>query len=151
MNNLTIIGNVTKDTNLRTVVYNGVKTPVLNFTVAVNDGYRKDKDGNTIGVEFFRVAAWRGAATTLAKYLHKGRQIGISGAVHLGNYKDPNTKERVYQLEIPKVAMFELLGEKDETEKKVMNDMPEGAEEVIAESDPVEEAPVTEENDDLPW
>ena len=53
MNNVTIIGNVTRDPETHTT--NNGKT-VCNFTVAVNRR-QKDENGNSVA-DFFRVAAW---------------------------------------------------------------------------------------------
>ena len=54
MNKLTIIGNLTKDPELRTT-QDG--TSVCNFTVAVN---RRKSNGQQPEADFFRVSAWRG-------------------------------------------------------------------------------------------
>ena len=58
MNKLTIIGNLTRDPQLRTV--NGQNGPisVCDFTVAVN---RRQRNGQN-EADYFRVTAWRGLA-----------------------------------------------------------------------------------------
>ena len=121
MNNLTIIGRITKDLNLRTASVNGVDTKVLNFTVAVDDGFRKDKDGNKLDTEFFRITAWRGAAESIAKHCSKGREIAIKGAVHMDKYTKDG--KDMYYLSIPRPDGFEFCG------TKVVNDTT-GTEEV---------------------
>ena len=72
MNKIVIIGNLTGTPELR-VTQSGVS--VCQFTVAVN-GRRKD-DGAT----FFRVTAWRALGETCHKYLDKGREVMVCGAV----------------------------------------------------------------------
>ena len=114
MNNLTIIGRITKKPNLRKVPVNGEDTSVLNFTVAVDDGFRKDENGKKVDTEFFRVTAWRGAAESIAKNCDKGREIAIKGAVHLDSYDGETGK--VYYLAIPRPDGFEFCG------TKVVND-----------------------------
>ena len=67
MNKLYIIGNLTRDPELR-VTTNGVN--VCSFFVAVNG---KKKDDPKDPAQFFRVTAWRNLAELCQKYLAKGR------------------------------------------------------------------------------
>ena len=75
MNKLMIIGNLTRDPELRT-------TPtgknVCTFTVAVN---RRKKVNGQPDADFFRVSAWDATGELCAKYLSKGRKVCIIGAV----------------------------------------------------------------------
>ena len=82
MNQLTIIGNLTRDPESKDV---GEKT-VCNFTVAVNRR-QKDKDGNNIA-DFFRVSAWGKTGETCQKYLTKGRKVAVVGSVSVHAYSD---------------------------------------------------------------
>lgn len=81
MNKLTIIGNLTKDPELRTTTSG---KSVCDFTVAVNRRQR-DKDGNIIA-DFFRVSAWNERGETCAKYLQKGKKVCVVGAVGVHTY-----------------------------------------------------------------
>lgn len=80
MNKLTIIGNLTRDPELRTTP-SGVN--VCSFSVAVN---RKNKKEGEDEADFFRVSAWRGLADVCAKYLAKGRKVAVVGSVSLHTY-----------------------------------------------------------------
>lgn len=84
MNRLDIIGNLTKDPEIRTLA-DGKK--VCNMTVAVNDRHNK-------GAEFFRVAAWNALGESCAKYLAKGRKVAVSGSVSLREYTGQDGKMR---------------------------------------------------------
>lgn len=75
MNKCTIIGNLTRDPELRTT-QDG--TPVCNFTVAVN---RRTRAGNQPEADYFRVTAWRALGENCAKYLAKGRKVMTCGPV----------------------------------------------------------------------
>lgn len=81
MNKLFLIGNLTRDPELR-------KTPdgssVCNFTVAVNRRSRSDHPE----ADYFRVTCWEGTADNCAKYLAKGRKVNVIGRVHLDSYTD---------------------------------------------------------------
>lgn len=80
MNKLTIIGNLTKDPELRTTPDG---TSVCNFTVAVN---RRKSNGQQPEADFFRVSAWRGLGENCAKYLSKGRKVCAVGPVSVRTY-----------------------------------------------------------------
>ena len=77
MNKLFIIGNVTKDPELRT-------TPsgknVCTFNVAVN---RRKKVERQPEADFFRVSTWDTTAENCQKYLSKGKKVSIVGEVSL--------------------------------------------------------------------
>lgn len=88
MNKLTIIGNLTRDPELRTTA-SGVN--VCSFTVAVNK--RSKKDGEQQDADFFRVSAWRGLADVCSKYLAKGRKVAVVGSVSLHTYESQNGKQ----------------------------------------------------------
>lgn len=81
MNKLTIIGNITRDPELRTTP-NGVN--VCSFTVAVN---RKNvSTEKTIEADFFDVTAWRERGELCAKVLLKGKKVCVIGAVSVETY-----------------------------------------------------------------
>ena len=80
MNKLTIIGNLTRDPEVRTTT-SGVN--VCDFTVAVNR--RKSGDGQQ-EADFFRVTAWRERGDICAKYLAKGRKVCVIGPVSVRTY-----------------------------------------------------------------
>lgn len=71
MNKLAIIGNLTRDVELRTTQSG---KSVANFTVAVN---RRAKPGEKAEADFFRVSVWDKQAETCQKYLAKGRKVCV--------------------------------------------------------------------------
>jgi single-strand DNA-binding protein len=91
MNRAVIIGNLTRDPELRTTPQ-GIS--VCSFTVAVNRGFGDKKD-----VDFIPVVTWRGLADNCAKFLSKGRKAGVSGRIQVRSY-DANNGERRYVTEI---------------------------------------------------
>lgn len=80
MNKLTIIGNLTKDPELRTTT-TGVN--VCTFTVAVN---RKRRDGKEPETDYFRVTAWRQLADICSKFLQKGKKAAVVGSVSVSTF-----------------------------------------------------------------
>ena len=82
MNKLHIIGNLTRDPELRTT-QSGVS--VCTFTVAVNR--RKTSSNDQPEADFFRVTAWRALGENCSKYLSKGRKVAVVGAVSVSTYQ----------------------------------------------------------------
>ena len=81
MNKLTIIGNLTRDPELRTTS-SGIN--VCTFTVAVNR--RRSGNSNQPEADFFRVSAWRQLGENCQRYLAKGRKVAVVGAVSVQTY-----------------------------------------------------------------
>ena len=81
MNRLTIIGNLTRDPELRTTQA-GVS--VCTFTVAVN---RRKQAQQQPDADFFNVSAWRELGENCAKYLAKGRKVAVIGPVSVRTYQ----------------------------------------------------------------
>ena len=81
MNSLTIIGNVTKQPELRTTQA-GIN--VCSFTVAVNR--RKTQNNQNPEADFFKVTAWRERGELCAKFLRKGRKVCVIGPVSVSTY-----------------------------------------------------------------
>lgn len=89
MNKAFIIGNLTRDPELRTTP-NGVS--VCSFTVAVQRRY-KDQNGER-QADFIPVIVWRGLAENCAKYLAKGRKVSVVGEIQTRNYEAQDGSKR---------------------------------------------------------
>ena len=85
MEKLQIIGNLTRDPELRTTQ---TGLTVCTFTVAVNQRPTKaQRDaGQQPPAKFFRVTAWREFGDNCAKYLAKGRKVYCEGTVNASAY-----------------------------------------------------------------
>ena len=129
MNKLTIIGNLTKDPELRTT-QGGVS--VCTFTVAVN---RKKKDEKQ--TDFFRVTAWRERGEICAKWLIKGRKVCVIGPVSVSTYTGQDGATHAH-LEVM-AEEVEFLSSKDDSYTKV-----EVADNPFTQ-------PVQQQMDELPW
>lgn len=86
MNRLMIIGNLTRDPELRTT-QTGVS--VCSFTVAVNRraSAAQRQNGQQPEADFFNVSAWRGLGENCAKWLIKGRKVAVVGSVSVRAYQ----------------------------------------------------------------
>ena len=83
MNKLFIVGNLTRDPELRTTA---AGDSVCSFSVAVNRRGRRDAQGNQPEADFFRVTAWRALGENCAKFLSKGRKVAVTGSVRVSTY-----------------------------------------------------------------
>ena len=83
MNSCVIVGNLTKDVELRQVNEN---TSCAMFTLAVARDF-KNPDGSTT-TDFISCVAWNGQANFLSRYCKKGDKIGIVGRIQARNYQD---------------------------------------------------------------
>ena len=96
MNKIILIGNLTRDPELRTTP-NGYT--VCDFTIAVNNrNGRRQQDGaqpQQDDAQFFRVTAWRQLGENCAKYLAKGRKVFVSGPLTARTYQGNDGTTRV--------------------------------------------------------
>ena len=80
MNNVTLVGRLTKDPELRYTSGEN-STAVANFTVAINRQGKEDK------ADFPRCIAFGKTAEFVDRYFHKGKLIGLTGRIQTGSYK----------------------------------------------------------------
>ena len=95
MNKIILIGNLTRDPELRTTP-NGYS--VCDFTIAVNDrrGRNQQQGGQQQdNAQFFRVSAWNKTGESCAKYLAKGRKVFVSGPLTARTYQGNDGTTRV--------------------------------------------------------
>ncbi len=103
MNKVILIGNLTRDPELRT-------TPsgdsVCSFTIAVNRRRRSNAEAGQPEADFFRVSAWRQLGENCAKYLAKGRKVFVSGPVTCRTYvgNDGQTRASLGRLQRPRAC-----------------------------------------------
>ncbi len=111
MNKLTIIGNLTRDPELRSTPAGDA---VCDFTVAVNRRNRRDAQSNQPEADFFRVTAWRQLGENCNKFLAKGRKVCVIGPVSARTYQANDGTTRV-SLEV-RADDVEFLSPRGETE-----------------------------------
>lgn len=94
MNKVILIGNLTKDPELR-YTPNGVA--VATFTIAINRP-RTNQAGER-EADFINIVAWQKLADLCASYLRKGRQAAIEGRLQTRSYDNKEGK-RVFVTEV---------------------------------------------------
>ena len=86
-----LIGNLTKDPELQYTPSG--KHSVVNFTIAVNDGFGDKQD-----TDFIECVAWRKIAEAVTNYCQKGSKVLVQGKLKQQVWKDRegNNRKRVY-------------------------------------------------------
>ena len=114
MNNVVLVGRLTKDIELRTI---GQGVSVANFTLAVDRRF-KNKQGER-ETDFINCVIWRKSAETLANFTRKGSLIGVTGRIQTRNYEN-NQGQRVYVTEVV-AENFQLLEPKSVTDQRIQS------------------------------
>ena len=89
MNRVILIGNLTKDPELRETP-SGVA--VCRYSIAVGRNYT-DASGER-QTDFFNCVAWRSLAENIHKFCKKGNKVAVAGSVELRTYEDNNGQKR---------------------------------------------------------
>lgn len=96
MNNISIVGRITKDVEVSTT-NSGIK--YARFNVAVQSEF-KTVDGER-QADFFICVAWRETAENIAKFFKKGYPIGLMGSMNSRSYeKEDGSKQTVWELNV---------------------------------------------------
>lgn len=103
LNRVTLIGNLTRDPELR-VTKTGV--PVARIGIATNRVWKDAASGERKqDVDYHDVVAWRGVGETAAKYLKKGDRLFVEGRLRVATYKGKDGVDR----RKPEVIMDQMI------------------------------------------
>lgn len=100
MNNVVLVGRLTKDPELRYAAGSG--TAVCRFTLAVPRQFKKDE------TDFINCIAFNKQGEAIAQYVTKGRQLAVIGNIRTGSYDGQDGIKR-YTTDIL-VESFEFIG-----------------------------------------
>lgn len=81
MNNVVLIGRLTKDPELRYIPES--QNAVATFTIAVDRPFAKEKQA-----DFIRITVFGKSAENCERFLTKGRLVGVQGRLQTGSYKN---------------------------------------------------------------
>lgn len=96
VNKVILLGNVTKDPEVKTIQYGNETTKVAKFSVATSTGGYTKKDGTPVKEEtqFHRITAWRGLADIVENLIHKGDTVYVEGSLKYTEVEKDGRKER---------------------------------------------------------
>ena len=118
MNKCVIIGNLTRDPELKTTTSG---KSVCNFTVAV--GRRFSNADGTKEADFIPVVVWGKPAESSAKYLRKGKKCAVSGSIQVRNYEAKDGSRRYVTEVVAEEVQF--LAKADTPQDRAPADMQE--------------------------
>ncbi len=107
-NSVTLIGNVGQLPTVKTLP-NGSR--VIEFSLATNDTYRNRQGEKVTRTEWHRVKAFGKVVDVLERYLTKGSQLALTGAIRYSRWTDKFDQQRI-STEIV-LEEFTFLGSRD--------------------------------------
>lgn len=123
MNNVVLIGRLTKDPELRYIPQS--ETAVANFTLAVDRPLAKEKTA-----DFIRIVAFGKTAELCERFLVKGRLVGVQGRIQTGSFKAQSGETKytteVYADRVEFLEWGEKSGSDNEERKPKPSQIPEG-------------------------
>ena len=117
MNHVVIIGNLTRDIELK---YTQSGKAVANFTLAVADRFNKEK------TDFLECVVWDKKAELCATYLSKGKKAGVVGRISTRTYENKDGhKVKVTEIVVDEIEFLSPKGDKpaDKTAEDQWNDL----------------------------
>lgn len=150
LNKVTLIGNLTRDPELR---YTPSGTAVTTFTIATNRQWKTESGDAKEDAEFHRVVAWDKLAEICAQFLKKGRQAYVEGRLQTRKWQTKEGEDK-YTTEIVISEMI-VLGRADEASQSVAPEIPDDFDEETKE-EPKEKTSKKakskdDESDDIPF
>lgn len=91
MNNVTLLGRLTKDPELR-YLQSGSNSAYVRFTLAVDKQLSKEKkqemeSKNQATADFINIVVWGKLGENCVKFTQKGKRILVTGRIQSGSYK----------------------------------------------------------------
>lgn len=121
MNKVHLIGNLTRDPELRYTKHN---TPVASYTIAINTGYGELQETN-----FINITSWGKSGEFVSKYFKKGQPIALTGRLKNKNYEDSQGIKH-YSIEVI-TEDIEFVGNKKQEEVQFVDEYNLENEEII--------------------
>ena len=122
MNNVNLIGRLTRDPELRYI--SDSQMAVARFSIAIDRPVRSDGKKQA---DFPNVVVFGKQAENCERFLRKGRLVGIQGRIQTGRYTNKNG-DTVYTTEVVanNVEFLEWGDDKKNEQKEQQEDVPEG-------------------------
>lgn len=112
MNKVHLIGNLTRDPELRYTKHN---TPVASYTIAINTRYGELQETN-----FINITSWGKSGEFVSKYFKKGQPIALTGRLKNKNYEDSQGIKH-YSIEVI-TEDIEFVGNKKQEEVQFVDE-----------------------------
>lgn len=108
LNKVMLIGNLTRDPNLRFTPNN---TAVCSFGLATNRTWSSDSGDKQESVEFHNIVAWTKLAEICGQLLHKGDKVYVDGRLQTRSWQgDDGVERRITEVVIENMIMLRSAG-----------------------------------------
>ena len=145
INNVTLIGRLTKDVELK---YTPANQAVAQFTLAVNRTF-KNANGERES-DFINCVIWRKSAENFANFVKKGALVGITGRIQTRNYENAQG-QRVYVTEVI-AENFQMLESRNQQQGQQQAQPQQAKQQQAKQPDPLSGgAPMDLNDDSLPF
>lgn len=114
MNNIVLLGRLTKDADIRSTQSGKV---VASFTLAVDRPYTQNGKKEA---DFIACQIWGKSAEVFGKSVHKGQRVLLEGRLQLRQYTDKNGNKRTAAEVV--TDRFEFIKRKEQTAPQSMED-----------------------------
>lgn len=145
MNSVNLIGNLTKDPELRYSTGQN-QTAICRFTLAINEGYGEKQRTN-----FIPILTFGKIAENCDRYLSKGKKAGVKGHIQTGSYEKEG--RTIYTTEVVAEAV-EFLSSSQQGQQPAPQQSEQPAppqEPQQAQMDMPEGGFMPTDNNDIPW
>lgn len=121
MNNVVLIGRLTRDPELRYIPNSG--QAVSTFSLAIDKQLSKEKkqemeSRNQPTADFINIVVWGRVAENCANYLAKGRLVGVQGRIQSGSYEAKDGTKRYTTDVVAQNVEFLEWGDKPQNDSK---------------------------------
>lgn len=114
-NNITLVGRITQELELRQVKVGEDNRNVIKFGLAVGRNFLSAN--NERETDFFNITAWDGLAENLAKYQNKGSKVLVTGRVFVGSYEKDGINIRTFDITATDILFLD--NKKEEVKEEV--------------------------------
>jgi single-strand DNA-binding protein len=115
INKVTLIGNLTRDVELR---HTKEGTAVATFGLATNRNWTQETGEKREETDFHRIVAWGKLAELCEKYLKKGRKVYVEGRLHSHSWTDnEGLQKAVTEINISDMVMLDSKPQEQDKEE----------------------------------
>ena len=145
LNKVMLIGNLTRDPNLR---YTPGGAAVASFGIATNRSWTSSDGGEKQErVDFHNIVAWSKLAEICGQLLHKGDKVYVEGRIQTRDWKtEEGETRRVTEIVIDNMMLLNSRGGSSSNSDDSADEAPESEEAPKSEAEEVEDV-----SDDIPF
>ena len=108
INNVTLVGNITRDPEIKEIKVNGNPQKITNFVLAVPRYYTKNNGEHGKEVTYIRLEAWASGAQALVHQCTKGTKLFVEGSLKNESWvTDSGDKKHITKVRVSKFVVLD--------------------------------------------